>query len=153
LEDVEKRLRPLGERELEVLKKMKTEDRAARGLPEDDAFYIWDMRYYDRIFRENTLQLDDEAIKTYFRVDRVVPTILRIYQDLLGVRFEEVKGETWHPGACSVAHSRSYSRRRRCAAVRRLGEGRCGRRWLHRLVLSRLVPEAYGAFACVSQRY
>jgi hypothetical protein len=31
-------------------------------------------------------------------VSVVVPTILEIYQKLLGVRFVEHKGETWHPG-------------------------------------------------------
>lgn len=28
----------------------------------------------------------------------VVPTILEIYQNLLGVTFQEIKGSTWHPG-------------------------------------------------------
>lgn len=37
-------------------------------------------------------------VKEYFPVSVVVPTILSIYQNLLGVRFEEVKGSTWHPG-------------------------------------------------------
>lgn len=48
---------------------------------------------------ERTLSLDDNVIKEYFPVDVVVPTILEIYQDLLGVRFREVKdGSLWHPG-------------------------------------------------------
>lgn len=28
----------------------------------------------------------------------VVTEIMNIYQDLLGVTFQEIKGETWHPG-------------------------------------------------------
>lgn len=55
-------------------------------------------RYYDRLHIEETLSLDDSLVKEYFPVEVVVPTILEIYQDLLGVKFEEVKGNLWHPG-------------------------------------------------------
>ena len=58
---------------------------------------IWDYRYYDRKFIEQTLDLDDALVKEYFPVSVVVPTILDIFQNLLGVRFQEVKEETWHP--------------------------------------------------------
>ncbi|KAG8766151.1 hypothetical protein FRC12_007057, partial [Ceratobasidium sp. 428] len=44
-----------------------------------------------------SLSLDDALVKEYFPVDVVVPTILEIYQDLLGVKFQEVKGNLWHP--------------------------------------------------------
>jgi Zn-dependent oligopeptidase len=57
-------------------------------------------RYYDRLYVEESLSLDDALVKEYFPVDVIVPTILEIYQDLLGVKFEEVKGNLWHPGAC-----------------------------------------------------
>lgn len=33
-----------------------------------------------------------------FPVSVVVPTILEIYQNLLGVQFQEIHGSTWHPG-------------------------------------------------------
>lgn len=56
-------------------------------------------RYYDRLYVEESLSLDDALVKEYFPVDVVVPTILEIYQDLLGVKFEEVKGNLWFPGA------------------------------------------------------
>ena len=44
------------------------------------------------------MDLDDLLVKEYFPVSVVVPTILEIYQKLLGVRFEEIKGDTWHKG-------------------------------------------------------
>jgi len=56
-----------------------------------------DYRYYDRKFIEASLALDDALVKEYFPVSVVVPTILEIYQNLLGVRFEQLDGETWHP--------------------------------------------------------
>lgn len=67
-------------------------------MPFDGEFYLWDYRYYDRKFIEESLGLDDQLVKEYFPVAVVVPAILEIYQNLLGVKFVETKGETWHPG-------------------------------------------------------
>jgi len=77
---------------------MKKKEYEAKGLPFDGEFYIWDYRYYDRKYIEASLNLDDMLVKEYFPVSVVVPTILSIYQNLLGVRFEEIHGSTWHPG-------------------------------------------------------
>ncbi|KAG8887004.1 hypothetical protein FRB98_000687 [Tulasnella sp. 332] len=67
------------------------------GIESSMQFYIWDYRYYDTRFVEKTLSLDDAKVKEYFPVDVVVPTILKIYQDLLGVDFVEMKdADTWH---------------------------------------------------------
>jgi len=99
LDDLETKLRPVGEKEREILLSLKKKDHEARGLPFDGEFYIWDYRYYDRKYIEETLDLDDSLVKEYFPVSVVVPTILEIYQNLLGVKFEEIKdGSTWHPG-------------------------------------------------------
>ena len=99
MDDLETKLRPVGEKEREILLALKKKDHEARGLPFDGEFYIWDYRYYDRKYIEETLDLDDSLVKEYFPVSVVVPTILEIYQNLLGVKFEEIKdGSTWHPG-------------------------------------------------------
>ncbi|ETW81741.1 Metallo peptidase M3A [Heterobasidion irregulare TC 32-1] len=97
LADLEQKLRPVGTKERLTLLGLKQEECKAKGLPFDGEFYIWDYRYYDRKFIEESLALDDSLVKEYFPVGVVVPTILEIYQNLLGVRFEEVKGDTWHP--------------------------------------------------------
>lgn len=85
-------------KEREILLAMKLEEHKAKGLPFDGEFYIWDYRYYDRKYVEKLLKLDDMLVKEYFPVNVVVPAILEIYQNLLGVKFVETKGETWHPG-------------------------------------------------------
>lgn len=60
----------------------------------------WDYRYYDRKYTEQHLSLDDSLVKEYFPVAFVVPAVLKIYQNLLGVRFEPIKSaELWHPEA------------------------------------------------------
>ncbi|KAI0074009.1 Metalloprotease [Panus rudis PR-1116 ss-1] len=97
LTDLEHKLRPVGEKERDILLALKKEEHEQKGLPFDGEFYIWDYRYYDRKYIEKTLDLDDMLVKEYFPVAVVVPAILDIYQNLLGVKFVEVKGETWHP--------------------------------------------------------
>ncbi len=96
--DLEQKLRPVGLKDRETLLALKMEEHAKKGLPFDGEFYLWDYRYYDRVFIERSLNLDDSLVKEYFPVSKVVPAILDIYQNLLGVTFVEVKGETWHPG-------------------------------------------------------
>ncbi|CAL1713196.1 unnamed protein product [Somion occarium] len=97
LTDLETKLRPVGLKEREILLDMKKEELEQKGLPFDGEFYIWDYRYYDRKYIEKSLDLDDMLVKEYFPVAVVVPAILSIYQNLLGVKFVEHKGETWHP--------------------------------------------------------
>lgn len=62
--------------------------------------YLWDYRYYDRLYIEQSLDLDDALVKEYFPVSVVVKTILDIYQTLLSVQFVPLEGhgEAWHPG-------------------------------------------------------
>ncbi|TDL22266.1 Metalloprotease [Rickenella mellea] len=97
LDDLETKLRPVGIKDRETLLALKKEEHAEKGIPFDGEFYIWDYRYYDRKYVETELKLDDSLVKEYFPVTVVVPSILHIYQDLLGVRFQEIPGETWHP--------------------------------------------------------
>ena len=91
----------MGLKDREALLALKKKEHEEKGLSFDGEFYIWDYRYYDRKFVETTLDLDDMLVKEYFPVSVVVPAILEIYQNLLGVRFIEITGETWHPGASS----------------------------------------------------
>ncbi|KAK2465233.1 hypothetical protein APHAL10511_002587 [Amanita phalloides] len=96
LNDLEEKLRPVGLKERAILLEMKKKEHEAKGLLFDNVFYIWDYRYYDRKFIEESLQLDDMLVKEYFPVSTVVPAILSTYQNLLGVRFVEINGSTWH---------------------------------------------------------
>ena len=99
MDDLESKLLPVGVKDRETLLALKKKEHEESGLQFDGEFYIWDYRYYDRKFIETSLDLDDTLVKEYFPVLQVVPTILEIYQNLLNVRFEEIKdGSTWHPG-------------------------------------------------------
>ena len=90
---------PVGIKDREALLAIKKKEHEEKGLAFDGEFYIWDYRYYDRKYIEQSLDLDESLVKEYFPVSVVVPAILNIYQNLLGVRFEEIKdASTWHPG-------------------------------------------------------
>lgn len=97
--DLESKLLPIGIKDREVLLALKKKEYEEKGLAFDGEFYIWDFRYYDRKYIEESLSLDDAIVKEYFPVSAVVPAILNIYQNLLGVQFEEIQhASKWHPG-------------------------------------------------------
>ena len=109
LSDLKTKLHPLGESEKQTLLALKEEEFAARGWEFDGELYLWDRTYYERLHLEKTLALDDDEVKKYFPVAKVVPTILDMYQELLGVSFvavpktEEAGGATWHEEAEAYA--------------------------------------------------
>ncbi|KAH9939164.1 Metalloprotease [Amylocystis lapponica] len=87
---------PVGLEDRTKLLALKQQEHAEKGYPFDGEFYVWDWWYYDRLYVERTLSLDEQRVKEFFPVSVVVPAILDIYQNLLGVRFVEIQGETWH---------------------------------------------------------
>lgn len=95
---MEHKLKPVAIKEREILLSLKKKEHETRGIPFDGQFYVWDYPYYDRVHVETSLDLDDMLVKEYFPVAVVVPTILEIYQNLLGVKFKQIKGQTWHEG-------------------------------------------------------
>uniref|UniRef100_A0A672S5P6 Thimet oligopeptidase-like n=1 Tax=Sinocyclocheilus grahami TaxID=75366 RepID=A0A672S5P6_SINGR len=77
LEELYKRLRPVGEQERHYLLSLKRADCERRGLAFDGQLHAWDMPYY---------------------MNQVVTEgLLNIYQDLLGLRFQRVEDAlVWH---------------------------------------------------------
>lgn len=130
LNGLEDKLRPIGLKEKTKLLALKAEIYENNGwLNEAGAkevreLRLWDYRYLDRISVEKEVGLglslfphpdlvktrlnrvmpsDEEKVKEYFPVSKVVPAILDIYKTLLGVQFFKVPkengGTTWHPGS------------------------------------------------------
>lgn len=91
LEDISASLNDLAARELAILKELKKIEEG------DSPVGIEDLLYYVKRFEEQQFDLDLGALRQYFPVDLVLPGILKIYQDLLGFRFEEIEdAEVWH---------------------------------------------------------
>ncbi|XP_011042314.1 PREDICTED: probable thimet oligopeptidase isoform X2 [Populus euphratica] len=90
LEDISASLTDLATGELALLKDLKKEEGE---LP----FGIEDLLYYVKRVEEAQFDLDFGALKQYFPVDVVLSGILKITQDLFGLRFQEVAdAEVWH---------------------------------------------------------
>ncbi|KAI0648035.1 hypothetical protein C8Q79DRAFT_1008398 [Trametes meyenii] len=95
LRDIERRLRPIGGKDLKAFLAMKKQEHQEKGFPWDGELYAWDC--YDRKLLEQILKFDTRLLREYFSVSFVVPAILEIHQDLFEVKFVEAKGTTWHP--------------------------------------------------------
>ncbi|KAM9365730.1 thimet oligopeptidase-like [Pholidichthys leucotaenia] len=98
LEELARKLKPLGDEERAVILKLKEEECQKRGLPFDDILHAWDTRYYMTRVEEIQYAVDQNILKEYFPMEVVTQGLLGIYQDLLGLTFELVDGASvWHP--------------------------------------------------------
>ncbi|BAB90533.1 endopeptidase-like protein [Oryza sativa Japonica Group] len=73
--------------------------RTSRKMEEegDAQFSVEDLLYYMKRAEELKVDLDIGEIKQFFPVDLVISGILKMFQDLFALRFEEMKdAETWH---------------------------------------------------------
>jgi Zn-dependent oligopeptidase len=99
LSDLRDKLRPVGQNDLQTLLDLKKKEHERLSLPFDGNFYAWDWRYYDRLFIETSLSLDNDAVKEYFPVEAIVKAIMDIYTEMFRVHVEEVSDAVvWHPG-------------------------------------------------------
>jgi Zn-dependent oligopeptidase len=63
----------------------------------EDTLRDWDRMYYNRLFTESQCSLDMESIKKYFPLDVVRNGIFKIYQQILGLKFQEIETDNkWH---------------------------------------------------------
>ncbi|KAF3337265.1 putative thimet oligopeptidase [Carex littledalei] len=93
LEEVSSNLTELAERELNLLKDLKRKEEG------DVPFGMQDLPYYMKRAEEEHLAFDFDfgEVKRYFPVNIVLSGILKIYQDLFGLRFEQITdAEVWH---------------------------------------------------------
>lgn len=97
LDELARKLKPLGEQERAAILELKEAECARRGLPFDGCIHAWDMRYYMNQVEETRYRVDQNLLKEYFPVQVVTQGLLGIYQELLGLRFRLEEGAAaWH---------------------------------------------------------
>jgi len=89
MNDLNKKLTPLKDKELEVLKALKAK---ATGTPVDDVkFELWDLFFYHELLMKEKYSVDQNEVKQYFPMERVVNGVLDVYQTVLNLEFIEIK--------------------------------------------------------------
>ncbi|CAH3015421.1 unnamed protein product [Porites evermanni] len=91
------KLRPLGDADLLEMLSLKEAECKELGHEYDGKINYWDMRYYMTMVEEKKYAVDQNKLKEYFPLHIVTKGLLDIYQELLGLRFEEIQNpHVWH---------------------------------------------------------
>ncbi|XP_020527749.1 probable thimet oligopeptidase isoform X5 [Amborella trichopoda] len=91
LENISVNLTEMANKELTMLNSLKKKEEG------ESPFGLEDMLYYTRKAEEKEFEIDYGDVQQYFPVNLVISGIFKIFQDLFGLRFEEVQeAEVWH---------------------------------------------------------
>ncbi|KAK1489120.1 peptidase family M3 [Colletotrichum tamarilloi] len=93
LGDLRSRLTAGGAKEVEHLQELKKADTDARGVENDGNYYLWDHKFYDRLMIEKEYSIDENKIAEYFPITSTIAGMLKIFEELLGFVFVELKPE------------------------------------------------------------
>jgi Zn-dependent oligopeptidase len=91
LNDILIKAKPAAQKEFEQLKQLALKD----GISD---FQKWDSAYYSEILKKQTLDLDQEQLKPYFKLENVLEGVFKVAQKLYGLNFEPINNiDVYHP--------------------------------------------------------
>ncbi|KAK7099636.1 hypothetical protein V1264_022721 [Littorina saxatilis] len=97
LSELATKLTPLRDEEFKLFLKYKKEESEKYGYPNDGKINMWDLRYYMSLLEEREYSIDQNKLKEYFPMSVVTKGLLDIYQELLGLKFTEMRdADVWH---------------------------------------------------------
>ena len=100
LADLQNKLTPLGQKELERLLEFKNKDLVERGLEKQDKYYAWDSAYYNELLLEKEYKVDHQKLAEYFPMDSTVSKMLGFYEQIFDVKFVKIEKPNrdlvWH---------------------------------------------------------
>ncbi|GMM38680.1 metalloendopeptidase [Saccharomycopsis crataegensis] len=102
--DLWDKLKPKAAEELSKMKQLKLQDYKERGLniesEEAKNYYIWDHGYYNNKLLQEQYKVDEQKISEYFPLQSTVEKMLKFYETLFNLKFEEVtdpkQKSVWH---------------------------------------------------------
>lgn len=95
--DLKEKLTPLGAKELERLRGLKLAETGS------ESFRTWDLAYFSRILKEREYSVDQELLKEYFSLETVLKSMLEIYEEVLGLKFNvDASIPVWHEDVKAV---------------------------------------------------
>ncbi|KAM4060343.1 peptidase family M3 domain-containing protein [Hirsutella rhossiliensis] len=93
LGDLRNRLAPGGVKEAERLREYKKRDCEQRGAPFDGNLYMWDVSFYSNMVKQQEYSVDEIEISQYFPVGPTFAGMLKIFEQIFGFVFVELKPE------------------------------------------------------------
>jgi oligopeptidase A len=96
LEDLRAAAYPAAERELEELRACARR----HGAPEADDLRPWDLSHWAEVLRQESFELDSEALRPWFPLEQVLQGLFGLCQRLFDIRIvatEAGEAPTWHP--------------------------------------------------------
>jgi oligopeptidase A len=95
LEELRLAAHPVAQQELEALRACA----ARHGAPEAAELKPWDVSYWAEVLRQESFELDSEALRPYFPLPRVLEGLFSLCGRLFDIRIEAADGEApvWHP--------------------------------------------------------
>ncbi|SHO55496.1 oligopeptidase A [Vibrio quintilis] len=91
LNDLAKRAKPQGEREVEALRQFAKDEFGVEELA------LWDIAYYSEKQKQHLFDISDEMLRPYFPEQKVISGLFEVLKRVFGMTVQELDGvDTWH---------------------------------------------------------